>query len=220
MRATLQHQPVNTVGAIAIVPMKPLADSKTRLSDRLTPEQRGELTIAMLRRVLEAVRGAAVDPVWVVGGDRRVREEAEAGGSHWMEELGSDLNDTLSRAFDLAFNLHRGALYLPGDLPFLKAADVFTVLDASRRQNNITLSPARRDGGTNAILVPQGIPFRPELGPQSFTRHLARAAELEVSVAICHSPGLGLDLDVPDDLDTAQRTELDFLEQALSGTGQ
>ena len=200
--------------------MKPLADSKTRLSDRLTPEQRGDLTIGMLRRVLDAVRGAAIDPVWVVGGDQRVREEAEAGGGHWMEELGSDLNDTLSRAFDLAFNLHRGALYMPGDLPFLKAADIHTVLDASRRQNNITLAPARRDGGTNAILVPQGIPFRPELGPQSFTRHLARAAELEVSVAICHSPGLGLDLDVPDDLDTAQRTEPDFLEQMLSGRGQ
>ena len=216
----MQYLPVKTAGAIAIVPMKPLADSKTRLSDRLTPEQRGELTIGMLRRVLEAARGAAIEPVWVVGGDRRVREEAEAGGGHWMEELGSDLNDTLSRAFDLAFNLHRGALYLPGDLPFLKAADVFTVLDASRRQNNITLSPARRDGGTNAILVPQGIPFRPELGPQSFTRHLARAAELEVSVAICHSPGLGLDLDVSDDLDTAQRTEPDFLERMLSGSGQ
>ena len=199
--------------------MKPLADSKTRLSDRLTPDQRGDLAIGMLRRVLEAVRGAAVEPIWVVGGDRRVREEAEAGRGHWMEELGSDLNDTLSRAFDLAFNLHRGALYLPGDLPFLKAADVHSVLDSSRRQNNITLAPARRDGGTNAILVPQGIPFRPELGPQSFTRHLARAAELEVSVAICHSPGLGLDLDVPDDLDTAQRTEPDFLEQMLPVLG-
>ena len=200
--------------------MKPLPDSKTRLSDRLTPGQRGELTIGMLRRVLEAILGAGVDPIWVVGGDQRVREETEAGGGHWMEELGGDLNETLSRAFDLAFNLHRGALYLPGDLPFLRAADVHSVLDASRRQNNITLAPARRDGGTNAILVPRGIPFRPELGPQSFTRHLARAAELEVSVAICHSPGLGLDLDVPDDLDTAQRTEPNFLEQMLSESGR
>ncbi len=193
--------------------MKPLSDSKTRLSDRLTPEERANLTIGMLRAVLEAIKGASVAPVWVVGGDQRVREEAEQGGAHWMEELGNDLNDTLSKAFDLAFGLHRGALYIPGDLPFLKSGDVQSVLDASRRQSNITLAPARRDGGTNAILVPNNVPFRPALGPQSFTRHLAKAAELEISVAICHSPGLGLDLDVPDDLDTSSRIDPGFLER-------
>ena len=208
------------LGAIAIVPMKPLAGSKTRLSDRLTPEQRGDLTIGMLRVVLEAIKGAAIAPMWVVGGDQRVREEAELCGAHWMEEIGSDLNDTLSRSFDLAFGLHRGALYLPGDLPFLKSRDIQGVLDASRRQNNITLAPARRDGGTNAILVPNGLPFRPALGPQSFTRHLARAAELEISVAICHSPGLGLDLDVPEDLDTSSRIDPDFLQRMLAASDQ
>ncbi len=207
-------------GAIAIVPMKPLSDSKTRLSDRLTPEERANLTIGMLRGVLEAIKGAAVDPIWVVGGDQRVREEAEQGGAHWMEELGNDLNDTLSKAFDLAFGLHRGALYIPGDLPFLKSGDVQSVLDASRRQSNITLAPARRDGGTNAILVPNNVPFRPALGPQSFTRHLAKAAELEISVAVCHSPGLGLDLDVPDDLDTSSRIDPGFLERLSVESGQ
>ena len=200
--------------------MKPLSDSKTRLSDRLTPEERANLTIGMLRAVLEAIKGASVDPVWVVGGDQRVRKEAEQGGAHWMEELGNDLNDTLSRAFDLAFGLHRGALYIPGDLPFLKSGDVQIVLDASRRQSNITLVPARRDGGTNAILVPNNVPFRPALGPQSFTRHLAKAAELEISVAICHSPGLGLDLDVPDDLDTSSRIDPGFLERLSVESGQ
>ena len=207
-------------GAIAIVPMKPLLDSKTRLSDRLTPEERANLTIGMLRAVLEAIKGASVDPVWVVGGDQRVREEAEQGGAHWMEELGNDLNDTLSKAFDLAFGLHRGALYIPGDLPFLNSGDVQSVLDASRRQSNITLVPARRDGGTNAILVPNNVPFRPALGPQSFTRHLAKAAELEISVAICHSPGLGLDLDVPDDLDTSSRIDPGFLQRLSVESGQ
>ncbi len=200
--------------------MKPLSDSKTRLSDRLTPEERANLTIGMLRAVLEAIKGASVDPVWVLGGDQRVRKEAEQGGAHWMEELGNDLNDTLSRAFDLAFGLHRGALYIPGDLPFLKSGDVQIVLDASRRQSNITLVPARRDGGTNAILVPNNVPFRPALGPQSFTRHLAKAAELEISVAICHSPGLGLDLDVPDDLDTSSRIDPGFLERLSVESGQ
>ena len=48
----------------------------------------------------------------------------------------------------------------------------------------------RRDGGTNAILVPQGVPFKPELGRRSFSKHLRQAAKLETSVAIAYSPGL------------------------------
>ena len=58
-----------------------------------------------------------------------------------------------------------------------------------------------------------GIPFRPRLGDRSFTRHLAMAADLEVSVAICYSPGLGFDLDIPEDLETYQHMEPGLLDR-------
>ena len=107
-------------------------------------------------------------------------------------------------------------LYVAGDLPFLKASDVHSILQASRRQNNISLAPARRDGGTNAILVPSGISFRPELGPHSFLKHLSQAAAIGVSVAICYSPGLGFDLDTADDLETYEHMEPGLLQRLLS----
>ena len=200
-------------GIIAIVPMKPLADSKTRLADYLTPSQRADLVIGMLCRVLAAMRGAAMDPVWVVGGDQRVRNVARNFDGLWVEELGRNLNDTLGKAFDRAFERGSSALYVAGDLPFLKPSDLHSLLGASRRNTNITLAPARGGGGTNAILVPHGVPFRPELGPNSFSRHLSQAAKLEISVAICYSHGLGLDLDVSDDLETFRHMEPDFLER-------
>ena len=58
---------------IGIVPMKPLSKGKSRLAQALTAEQRADLALGMLRRVVLAIKSASVDTVWVVGGDERVR---------------------------------------------------------------------------------------------------------------------------------------------------
>jgi 2-phospho-L-lactate guanylyltransferase len=198
---------------IAIIPMKPLSQGKSRLAQALSAEQRADLALGMLRRVILAIKAAAVDTVWVVGGDDRVRELTKNLGANSVEELGEDLNDTLKKAFELAFEQGKSAMYVAGDLPFLKPADVHSMLQASRSQGNVTLAPARRDGGTNSILVPVGVQMQPELGQGSFMKHLTQAARLETSVAINSSQGLGFDLDVVDDLQTFQHMEPGLLER-------
>ena len=201
---------------IAIVPMKPLSQGKSRLAKTLTAEQRADLAMGMLRRVLLAIRAASVETIWVVGGDNRVRNMTRNLGGECLEELGKDLNDTLKKAFELAFEQGKSALYVAGDLPFLKPADIHSMMQASRGQGNVTLAPARRDGGTNSILVPCGVPLQPELGQGSFMKHLSQAARLETSVAINSSQGLGFDLDVVDDLETFQHMEPGLLERLSS----
>ena len=198
---------------IAIIPMKPLSEGKSRLSQDLTADQRADLVLGLLRRVIVAIRGAGMDTIWVVGGDERVNELTHLLGVDRIEELGTDLNDTLKKAFALAFEHGKSALFVAGDLPFLKPADIHSMMQASRRQGNVTLAPARRDGGTNSILVPLGVPLEPELGSASFMKHLTQAAQLETSVAINSSQGLGFDLDVVDDLETFQHMEPGLLER-------
>ena len=198
---------------IAIIPMKPLSEGKSRLSQDLTADQRADLVLGLLRRVIVAIRGAGMDTIWVVGGDERVNELTHLLGVDRLEELGTDLNDTLKKAFALAFEHGKSALFVAGDLPFLKPADIHSMMQASRRQGNVTLAPARRDGGTNSILVPMGVPLEPELGSASFMKHLTQAAQLETSVAINSSQGLGFDLDVVDDLETFQHMEPGLLER-------
>lgn len=198
---------------IAIIPMKPLAQGKSRLAQSLTEEQRADLALGMLRRVILAIKAASVDTVWVVGGDDRVRAITRGLGGNSLEELGEGLNDTLKKAFELAFDQGKSALYVAGDLPFLKPSDIHSMLQASRNRGNVTLAPARRDGGTNAILVPFGVALQPELGQGSFMKHLTQAARLETSVAINSSQGLGFDLDVVDDLETFQHMEPGLLER-------
>ena len=197
----------------AIIPMKRLSDGKTRLAGALTPERRAKLVLGMLRRVILAIQGTSIGQFWVVGGDERIRNLTINMDGLWFEEMGRNLNDTLGKAFDRAFEHGSSALYVPGDLPFLKPADLHALMTATRRQNNITIAPARRDGGTNGLLVPKEIPFRPQLGDRSFSKHLALAGELGVSVAMCYSPGLGFDLDIPEDLETYQHMEPGLLDR-------
>jgi 2-phospho-L-lactate guanylyltransferase len=173
----------------------------------------------MLKRVLTAIRESSIETFWVVGGDEKVRHIVRDFDGIWIEELGENLNDTLGKAFDRVFEGNNSALYLASDLPFLKPSDLHSLLQASRRHTNVTLAPARRDGGTNAILVPPGLPFRPELGPRSFSRHVSQAAEFGVSIAICYSPGLGFDLDVSEDLETFQHMEPGLIDRLVSGAG-
>lgn len=202
---------------VPLVPMKPLADCKTRLSRVMTVQDREDLTMGMLRRVLLAIRGAGADPYWVVGGDDRIRNLARTFGANWMEDLGRNLNDTITKSFENARLRGVSALYLPGDLPFIKPSDIHQLIRSAQHQHNITLSPARRDGGTNAILVPYDlIPyFRPELGNNSFRKHVATAARMGVSVAFYYSSGMGFDLDDGSDLDEYEHMEPGLLERLM-----
>ena len=202
---------------VPLVPMKPLADCKTRLSRVMTVPDREDLTMGMLRRVLLAIRGAGADPFWVVGGDDRIRNMARTFGANWMEDLGRNLNDTITKSFENARLRGVSALYLPGDLPFIKPSDIHQLIRSAQHQHNITLSPARRDGGTNAILVPYDlIPyFRPELGNNSFRKHVATAARMGVSVAFYYSSGMGFDLDDGSDLDEYEHMEPGLLERLM-----
>ena len=203
-------------GIVAVVPMKPLSQSKTRLMDVLSEQERAELSLAMFGRVVSAAR-EALSVVWVVGGDDAVRKTAESLGAAWHEDPSNDLNDSLSFALDMACKNDLSAIYLPADLPFVSAADVEKVVQASRNGETLTLSPAQQDGGTNAMLVPKCVTFPPVLGNDSFRRHKQQATQLGIPYTVCLSKGLGLDLDTPDDLAMCEKRQPGFSTMMVSG---
>ena len=221
---------MKAAGTIAVVPMKPLDDAKTRLANELSPEQRIALSGNLLRRVIRAIVGLGlempwetwVEAVWVVGGDETVQRIAAEEGAEWYEDDGKDINDTLWNGFMRAFLDSKAALYLPGDLPFLKSRDVYDVVSASGHLRNISIAPARKGGGTNGILVPPDLPqpFPPLLGPDSFRRHLSQAALFGFSLAICYSQGMAFDLDTIEDLKACEYIEPGFLERLTTGDGR
>ena len=50
--------------------MKRLSEGKSRLATEMSREQRAELVVGMLRRVIAAIRSANIGLFWVVGGRR------------------------------------------------------------------------------------------------------------------------------------------------------
>jgi 2-phospho-L-lactate guanylyltransferase len=64
----------------------------------------------------------------------------------------------------------------------------------------MTIVPSRDGKGTNALAVspPDLIPFH--FGDSSFEPHCAAARALGIEPRVLRLPGLGLDIDTPDDL--------------------
>ncbi len=197
--------------------MKPLSQSKTRLSGVLPQQERADLSLAMFSRVVAAAH-EAIGVVWVIGGDASVRETSIRIGADWYEDPGSDLNESLSFALDRACMDSASAIYLPADLPFVTDADIRKIARASNGGETLTLSPAQQDGGTNAMLIPGCLHFPPLLGKDSFARHERQAASLDIPYTVCLSDGLALDLDTPEDLALCDRLQPGFLSRMIAPT--
>ena len=199
-----------------IVPMKPLRLVKSRLAERLDSQQREAVGLAMFGGVVRAAVNSSAAAVWVVGGDEAVKQASLQAGAQWWEDDGKDLNDTLTVTFEKASHAGLAPAYLPADLPFVSNGDVSNLIEASSGGKTVTLSPAHRGGGTNAIVVPTYSAFRPMLGSDSFDKHQKQAREEGISLEIFDSRGIGLDLDTPDDLAAYEMMEPDLIERLTS----
>ncbi len=119
----------------AIVPVKALHESKSRLREVLTPDQRVDLSMEMLLntlRVLEEI--PEIERTLVVSADPTVLALAHEHGAEALEEHGSpSLNKALIQATDLVGDMQAEAvLVLPADLPLLQVDDVRALIQASQ----------------------------------------------------------------------------------------
>ena len=198
-----------------VVPMKPLAYSKLRLSEVLPASKRQTLVLWMLQRVLGAAIASATGPVCVVGGDPSVAGVVSATGAHWEADTHRGLNATLQAAHAKAgMDGSAGLLFLPADLPLLNSGDVVlmaTAFDGS----NVVLAPGRR-GGTNAILAARASGFQYRLGDDSFRLH-AEALERNGSPwRRIDSPSIAADIDLPEDLTALESQLPDLWDQVAT----
>jgi 2-phospho-L-lactate/phosphoenolpyruvate guanylyltransferase len=189
------------VSVFAVVPVKDLWGTKSRLKPILDPGARAGLTVYMMGRVVSALKRAGIANVCVVSPDRIVLEEARERGATPLLQESRGLNPALEEGRGWAIG--RGApvlLVLPADLPLLDAEDVRAVLGCAGEAPSVTIAPDGAHAGTNALMIqpPDALPFA--FGPGSYERHLRAARERGLDVRVCERPHLSFDLDAAEDL--------------------
>ena len=187
---------------VLAVPVKDLVNAKQRLVPVLAPDERRALAAAMLEDVLAALASARIDEVWVVTRDAAVIEIARPFGATIVgeaENRGHTAAVTAAQARALAAGV-RAFATVPGDVPCVSAAEIDALLDAAARAPAVVLAPSRSGLGTNGVALspPDAIAVR--FGEPSFTDHIAAARARGIEPRLLSLPGLGLDVDGPDDL--------------------
>lgn len=194
----------------AIVPVKPLRRGKSRLSGMLTEDERTALNQELLERTLKILSTVKeLDQVLVVSRDPHALTIARNHGAKTVQEDGQPhLNTALARATVMA-QVHtiRGILVLPADLPLLTPDDVRALIDRAAKPPVVVIAPDRHGKGTNALLMVPAGQIEYDFGVGSFQRHCERVKKSGARLEIVELPSLGLDLDLPEDLQLIRKLE-------------
>jgi len=194
----------------AIVPVKPLRRGKSRLAGTLSEDERAELNQSLLQHTLNTLTDIKeLEQVLVISRDPHALTIARQHGARTVREDGQpELNTALTRATVVAkVHATRGVLILPADLPLISREDVLTLIEKAADPPVVVISPDRHGKGTNALLIsPSGL-IEYDFGENSFQRHCELARRAGARLEIVDLPSLGLDLDLPEDLEIIRELE-------------
>jgi 2-phospho-L-lactate guanylyltransferase len=187
---------------VAAVPVKDLDAAKQRLVRALAPERRRALARAMLLDVLDAVEAALPGALVLITRDPDVLALARERRLPCLVET-ANRGHTAAVAEAQAHARDRGAerfLTLPGDVPCVTPQELSAVCRAGAGPPAAVFVPSASGLGTNAVLLspPDVMPLT--FGEPSFDSHLAAARARGLAPVVLPLPGLGLDVDAPEDL--------------------
>ena len=195
----------------AIVPVKPLRRGKSRLAGILSEDERTELNRTLLQHTLMTLSELKeLEHVLVVSRDPQALTIARNYGARTVHEDGhSELNTALKRATVIArVYATRGVLVLPADLPLITSQDIHALIERAIDPPVVVIAPDRHEKGTNALLIsPAGL-IEYDFGENSFQRHCELVKKAGARLEVVNLPSLGLDLDVPEDLELVRKMEL------------
>ena len=193
----------------AIIPVREFANSKLRLKDVISTDQRIALAGALLQRVSIAISLSNMTRALIVASNPEeaksrigpiskislVEERIHHGG------VNSAMQQGIERAKD------EGAetiTLVPSDLPFINSAKINSVLEALQRYELIINGSERKDG-TNLLSMHSSLEFILHFDDNSYVMHTREAAEQELNFLTLNYDEFALDLDDYNDLNMAMR---------------
>jgi 2-phospho-L-lactate guanylyltransferase len=189
-----------------LLPVKDFARAKSRLSPILGPGERAQLSRKLCQHVLHTLdHCAAIDGALVLSDSEEVLRLARSFGRSGELELsaaprgpllGAIVDEGLER---LASRGVRAALVLMSDLPLL-SSDELNTLVSLLHDHDCVLAPDLREQNTNALALRLDRRMPTAFGSgDSFRQHVEKARALGLRTAVHRAPGLGFDVDFPED---------------------
>jgi 2-phospho-L-lactate guanylyltransferase len=185
----------------AVLPVKRFCEGKSRLAGILGANERAALARALCEHVLGVLAACpALGGTLVVTDGEEVAALARARAADVLLVAAASLGEAVESG--LAEVTRRGAeaaLVLMADLPLVQVEEI-AVLLGRLVDADVVLAPDRRGQGTNALglVLPPQLPLAfGQTG--SYTRHLTEARARCLRLVVQQSPGLGLDVDEPED---------------------
>jgi 2-phospho-L-lactate guanylyltransferase len=193
---------------IALIPVKRLEQSKSRLLPELADTARQALTLAMLEDLIDALaRSGCIERIAVTTPDPLVAARARAAGAEVLMRPEPGLNAALEdAAVRLAPAEGEALVVVLGDVAGALPEDFRRLVSAAGSGGSgassaagVWLAPSA-DGGTSALLLrpARAIPFC--FGPASAARHREAARAAGVAYHELALASLAIDLDQPEDL--------------------
>ncbi len=199
---------------IALIPVKRLEESKSRLLSQLPDARRQALTLAMLEDLIESLsKTAGIDRIAITTPDPVVAERATRAGAEILMREEPGLNAALEDGRErLEPGPDEGFLIVLGDVAGALPTDFETMLETGAKSERpcVWLAPSS-DGGTSALLQFPATAIPCSFGRASARRHCAAAEAAGVAYHEIELESLLIDLDQPEDLEA-------FLETTTGGS--
>ena len=201
----------------AVIPVKGLTESKTRLSTYLQGDRRRILVEALLDDVLSSIiRSRAYGTIMVISPDETVARKIRPPEVSFLKQTGIGLNRAVEQANRLATLGHARSLTIVlADIPLVEPGDFRELVGLGSPGRRIAMAPSMK-GGTNVMLTSPAGAISPSYGRWSYSKHLRRAQAIGLNAYSMSNSRVSFDIDTMADLRELRRLDPDG--KTASGT--
>jgi len=184
----------------AVIPINSFLKTMTRLSKIVDQNNRIELTKMMADQIINyLINISEIEKIVLLTNESQwVKTHNNNKIIHRKDKTSMGLKENINQTADW---LHQQGvkrmLYVSIDLPFAVKDDLTELID--QHTQGLTIVEAKKDGGTNALIIDLSYSMKFQFGKDSFERHIKKAKSLEIQTTVLQIEGLSFDLDNVDD---------------------
>ena len=184
----------------AVIPINSFFKTMTRLSKILDQNKRIELTKMMADQMINYLTNIPeIEKIVLLTNESKwVKTYHNNKIIHRQDKASIDLKENINQTADW---LHQQGvkrmLYVSIDLPFALKEDLIELIN--QHTKGLTIVEAKKDGGTNALIIDLSYSMKFQFGKNSFERHIKKAKSLGIETKVLQIEGLSFDLDNVDD---------------------